>query len=118
MGADKGQSTDQASSFQGVLTLHGALTIQRITELKEAVLKSLNSHSHLEIKLEDVRQVDLSFLQLLCSAHKTALSLGKDFTLSSPRPDLFQKTVHDAGFTRRVGCHQDPCKYCLWKEGV
>ena len=59
-----------------VLKLDGSWTIERAQELKHALVEALKDSDHITIETEGLREVDLSALQLLCSAHRTSLRLS------------------------------------------
>jgi len=99
----------------GVLTLNGELTIQRAGEIKEILQKSIKSADKLEIRLENVADIDLSCLQLLCSAHRTALNLEKNITLVNGGSELYHQAVKYAGYDKSRGCPNNSQKNCLWK---
>ncbi|MFH0724820.1 MAG: STAS domain-containing protein [Pseudomonadota bacterium] len=96
-----------------VLTLRGELTIARAEELKAALSESLQGAASVRIQLADVGAVDLSCLQLLCSAHRTAAVLGKSLTLEGEVPPMIRETMKYAGFTRQKGCAFSPHTNCL-----
>jgi ABC-type transporter Mla MlaB component len=99
----------------GWLTADGPLTVQRMAELKKALIKALNEVDNVELRFERVTEVDLSCLQLLCSAHRTSTKRNKRLTLSLNRAPSFQKAVKDSGYTRHEGCkNTDDKHHCLW----
>ena len=100
-----------------ILKLEDRWTIERAHELKGALVAALSGNDQVIIDLEEVTEVDLSFLQLLCSAHRTSLKLNKHFALQDNQPEAFTRAVRDAGYARTLGCHGDPYKSCLWKGG-
>ncbi|MBI5185743.1 MAG: hypothetical protein HZA01_08480 [Nitrospinae bacterium] len=57
--------------------------------------------------------VDLACLQLLCSACKTSLSRNKKAEITGAIPEIFSKTVREAGFARQKGCGMDRGPGCL-----
>jgi anti-anti-sigma factor len=96
-----------------VVTLTGELTIARAEELKATLSELLQEVSNIRIRVADVSAVDLSCLQLLCSAHRTAAALGKALTLEGDMPPLLRQVMKLAGFTRRKGCSFSPHTNCL-----
>lgn len=97
-----------------VLKLKGSWTIERANELKRVLLEMLNSCEHMSIDLEELTDVDLSTMQLICSAHRTSLRDGKQLALHERKSQSLKQVVHEAGFVRTLGCHKDPTKKCLW----
>ncbi len=100
----------------GTLTLDGALTIQRAEELKSFFLKALNSESHVVVRFDDVTEIDLSCLQLFCSAHRSFEESKMILTLDEPLPEALKQEVTEAGLWRPVSCSQNPDRPCLWIE--
>ncbi|QTA88353.1 STAS domain-containing protein [Desulfonema magnum] len=105
------------SGDMGILTIGGELTIEHAAELRKMLIRSLETLDNVRIRIENVTAVDLSCLQLLCSAHRTALNLNKKLTLSSEASQVFNQTVEDAGYFRLSGCTPDSYKTCLWIGG-
>jgi anti-anti-sigma factor len=97
-----------------VLKLKGSWTIERANEMKSVLLEMLNSCEHMVIDLEGLTDLDLSTMQLFCSAHRTSLRDGKQLALHERKPQSLKQIVREAGFARTIGCHKDPNKKCLW----
>ncbi len=107
----------EPSSDMGVLTLDGELTIEHAGELKKILIHAMDSAEHVDIKLKKVSEVDLSCLQVLCSAHRTAFKSNKQLTLSSKDSEIFQQMVRGSGYVRHDSCALNPHKGCLWCGG-
>jgi len=103
------------SEATGVLKLEGRLTIERTHELKDTLLDALKRKDEVIIDLKDAMEVDVSFLQLLCSAHKSALQMNKNLIIGSERSSALRTVVHQAGYIRTLCCLGDPNQDCLWK---
>jgi ABC-type transporter Mla MlaB component len=115
---DKTMDVEMVQSAEtGVLRLKGSWTIERAHELKQALVEALKGDDPFVIDLKGLAEADLSCLQLLCSAHRTSLRLGKQLELNQEKSGAFKRVVRDAGFVRTLGCHQDPHKSCLWVGG-
>ena len=97
---------------EGVLTLSGEMTLECAEEIKESMLKALSSVGHVTCDVKDVTEADLSFLQMLCSAHKTSLSRRKMFTLSEARSEQYEDAVQTAGLV--LSCSVGEADTCLW----
>lgn len=104
----------EQSGEVAVLSINGAMTVDNSLELKELLLRALNGADHVVFDLEKVTDVDLSCLQILCSAHRTSARLNKKVTLGGIRAEVFLKAVECAGFERHTGCIYDTAKTCLW----
>ena len=102
---------------RGELTLGGSLTIENALVIKEKLIAALMKEDALKVCIEADAAVDVSFLQLLCSAHRTASKLGKSFTLGPAAPGNFLTAAESAGYSRKRGCARDREETCLWIGG-
>ena len=100
-----------------VLNLEGELTISRSIEILSILKESIHKSNDIRISLRDITGIDLSILQLLCSAHRTSAAMGKTISLESPVPAVFRQTVRQAGFKRRNGCAHSLNTNCLCNYG-
>lgn len=107
------------SNDKGLLTLQGDLTIRSATEIKALLIKALVESDQVSVNFDGVSEVDVTCLQLLCSAHRSATRLNKRFLFTGVnRPDAFLALVEAAGFARSMGCSLDCGKSCLWMLNV
>ena len=95
------------------LVLSGDLTIQRAKALKEEFVTAIANNRNLVVDLDGASNLDLSFLQILCSAHRALLDSGKTLRIARPVPDLFRQTVILSGFS---GCAGTNDKSDTWGE--
>jgi anti-anti-sigma regulatory factor len=95
------------------LKLEGRCVVDHADELKTALIDALKSEGHLVIDLERVSEVDLSCLQLFCSAHKSSLLLSKHFSLANP-PECYLRVAEDAGYHRVLSCHEAGDGGLMW----
>ncbi len=63
------------------LQLDGALTVPRADEIQGRILATLNVPGAVAIDVSGATEIDVSFLQILVAAHKTASSLRKPLSL-------------------------------------
>ena len=99
-----------------VLNLKGELTIVNSSELRDILRDALSTSKNVELNLENITDVDLSFLQLLCSAHRTSLKSEKSFSIHGSYPEVLSEAARDAGFPLPKGCKLDCNNSCLWLE--
>ena len=105
---------DHSSGKQGSITLGGKLTVKRAEELRLLFMTALTEADDVEVDFGPVTEVDLSCLQLLCAAHRSASRIKRRFSLSADWPERFKQTVEDAGYVRLTGCRLDVDHNCLW----
>ena len=99
------------------LILGGALTIENAAAIRKWLMKMLIREDEIVVCVDADVSVDLSFLQLLCSAHRTASNLGKAFLLRAPNSGNFPAAVENSGYGRIKGCAHDKYGTCLWSGG-
>jgi anti-anti-sigma regulatory factor len=105
---------DQESGKQGNIKLDGNLTVGQAEELRSLLIKAIIDAEEVHLDFGTVTDVDLSCLQLLCSAHRSASRMKKRVSLSDDWPEVFKKTVEEAGYSRNTGCRLDIDHTCLW----
>ena len=99
-----------------MLTLQwgGDLTVRRIAELKTQVQQALATATQVSIAIAPESECDLTIMQLLCAAHRTASRQGKTLQLCGEIPEQFKMIMNLAGFSRHIGCARDQSGCCLW----
>lgn len=98
------------------LEISGAMTIERAGELREALVKAFQPGKAVQLSLSAVNAVDASGLQLLCSAHRTAVSKGVDVSVEGLDEDIFLSAAELAGMFRPTGCFPCADGICIWKR--
>ncbi len=99
----------------GVLAINGEMGIEDASDLKSALVESLERAPRVEVDLYGVETVHLCCLQLLCAAHKSAARAGKILEIRNAGED-FRRGVRDAGFIRHAGCLDETGEVCFWLE--
>jgi anti-anti-sigma factor len=99
------------------IVLDGELAIQRAQQLKETLLAQLREGKSIDLDLTNATAIDVTGLQLFCSAHRTAKKGGRELRIASPLPAAIAQTVQTAGFTRRRDCQPNCDHPCLWNQG-
>ena len=108
------QATFNQSGSKSVITLEGDLTLPHTEALKAIFTKALQESDDVTIAIVTVDNVDLSCLQLLCSAHRSAMRLKKQVTFIGSPPQVFNDAVEAAGLARAAGCKLESGHRCLW----
>jgi anti-anti-sigma factor len=96
------------------ISLEGELTISCADELREVLMDALLDNDQISLNLEQVAEIDLPCLQLLCSAHRSSMKAGKSLTLTDTCPESLKNVAERAGFLRHIGCTTDIHNGCLW----
>jgi len=98
------------------LVISGEATVAAVKKLKASMEKALRSAESVHVELERISSVDVSLLQLLCSAHRTAARAGKTLTIVGVEREPVAGLLRQAGFLRHIGCHETTRRSCLWFE--
>lgn len=97
-----------------VLTVSGALTVKHAKALKTAFLEAVRNAPSVEVEVEKIDDVDVTFVQLVCSAHRMAADLNKQMTITGLEQERLSEMLGRFGFFRHIGCHESTRKSCLW----
>ncbi|HEY6009956.1 MAG TPA: STAS domain-containing protein [Nitrospirota bacterium] len=102
------------------VTLDGDLTLPHAEEIKSVFIKALLDADSLLLRFGGVRDVDLSCLQLICSAHRSGVRFKKRMDFSGEAPEEMLNAAEEAGYSLLKGClkgcRQDCEKICLWMK--
>ena len=91
--------TPDSSGNSGVLCFEGEIGIRIANELKKALQDSLEIIHTCELDFSNITGIDLTGIQLIYSAFKTAESLGRKMVLNVKRSDIFDQAVKESGFS-------------------
>ena len=94
--------------------LTGDLTLQSAGAVKEIFSKAIAAKGDATFYFEKVDDVDLSFVQILCSAHRTAHEKGKKFNFEGEWPASFLQVLEESGLNVHVGCSLEGGVECPW----
>ena len=88
----------QEALSTGKVNLNGVRTIRSAEETRSLLIEALAGASPLSLDCSLVTDADLSLVQLLLSARKTAQRAGKILTLAAPADEVLQQALSRAGF--------------------
>ena len=95
--------TLELAGTQAVIILEDALTLRHADEIRQVLMKALVDADEIAITFRNVTDVDLSCLQLLCSAHRSAVRFNKRLKFAGSAPPLFRRSMEAAGYPRLTG---------------
>ena len=67
-----------------VIGFSGETTIRQANEIAERLKHALASSDRVEVDCSGVTETDITFIQMMVAAHKSALAAGKVIELSAP----------------------------------
>jgi ABC-type transporter Mla MlaB component len=97
-----------------IVIVGGDLTVASAAALKTELVAALKSASAVEVSVENITRVDISFPQLLCSAHRTAAARGKTLTVVGLAQEQLNTMLLRSGFSLKTGCQENTRTSCLW----
>ena len=97
------------------LNLNGEVNIQCAADFWEALIKLQESGENILLNLTNVTGADISFMQLLCSAHRSSVKLNKCLKVTGSIPSWLKQAAKNAGYEKEV-CNSSMGQYCLWAE--
>lgn len=101
----------------GRLVFDGVATVRTIEDLHSKLLEMMQQHAIIEIDCAGVSEVDLSFIQLLLSARKSARENGKSFGLAHPASGALHDALTSGGFMVAVeGIRNEDMAF--WRKGT
>lgn len=87
-----------ASEKPGRLAMGGSLTVDNAARIQEELIRVSRESDRIALEIEEDAVADLSFLQILCSAHRTALLEKKTFELDLSAAPGIRQLLIGAGY--------------------
>jgi anti-anti-sigma regulatory factor len=81
-----------------IVKLSGVIDIRSIDNSFVKIKKAAADGASIEIDLTDVADIDLTFLQLIESARRSAAQAGAEIRLSQPAEGIIRDTLKRGGF--------------------
>ena len=99
---------------KAVVEASESLTVEQADHLYDRLRDALEGkYKSVVIDLSGATELDVSCLQVLCSAHKSAARMNKGISLSMV-PALVEQAVSAAGFHKHEVCEPEINATCLW----
>jgi ABC-type transporter Mla MlaB component len=84
----------------GTIELSGVRTVRTAEQSHSVLLEALRLDSPINLDCSQVTETDVSFVQLLLSARKTAMEYGKSLALAHPAGGALLSVLERGGFLR------------------
>jgi hypothetical protein len=94
------------------------LTIENAALLVTCLRDALASSPCVAVEFDADVEVDVTTLQILCSACKTAATEGKTLTHHGPGAESLQRLIASAGAERLDHCRHNNNNPCIWFSGT
>lgn len=102
------------SSTTKDVVLSGSLSLGAAGEIRSRLLQALDEADTIKILLQDVEDIDLSLIQIICAIHRSAMQKNKSLIMQDSLPDEFIQIIEDAGLNGHIGCSSDGRDCCVW----
>ncbi len=109
--------TIEPAGTQGEFIMSGALTIDNAAAIRARLIDIFKKTDRIAVSINEESEIDVSFLQLLCSAHRTAMESEKSFVLDGAKSKSLIHVAEEAGYARKTGCSFDKNGNCLLISG-
>lgn len=90
-----------AKQLSAQLALTGRLSLATVSETHARLQGALADQRHLTLDISDVSEVDLSFVQVVESARKSAAQMGGGVSLAQPADGALRTVLANGGFLSR-----------------
>ena len=100
-----------------IVTSGDRLTIETSSEFSRIVREALDGAKHVEIEFEPAVEIDITGVQILCSACKTAAQNGRTFSYHGPQPQTLADIIASSGAERYAECKHNNKSTCIWFGG-
>ncbi len=107
----------EAEGGCGILSFDGPLTIVQAADIKQAFLEAIAGVDALTVGVDPGSEMDLTFLQMLCAAHRTMIARGKRLILSETALNAVRRVGAPVGFTSTRCCGVTANTGCLLGGG-
>lgn len=100
------------------ITSGDRLTIENAADFANVVREALDSSNVVTIQFEQDIQIDITAVQILCSACKSAAQNGKIFSYHGLLPQSLIEAITASGAERHAVCKHNNDSSCIWFGGA
>ncbi|MDD2272767.1 MAG: STAS domain-containing protein [Desulfuromonadaceae bacterium] len=101
-----------------IVTSGTSLTIEHAAEFSRILREALEASGTVMLEFEPEVEIDITGVQVLCSACKNAAESGKVFSYHGPRPQAMTDIITSSGAERNSVCKHNNNSTCIWFGGV
>ena len=102
------------SSTTKEVVLSGSLSLSAAGEIRKQLLQALDEADTIKLLLQNVEDMDLSLIQIICAFHRSVIQQNKTLIMQDSLPDEFIQIIEDAGLNGHIGCSSDGRDSCVW----
>lgn len=101
-----------------IVTSGDRLTIETAAEFSSIIREALEASKSVSIEFEPTVEIDITGMQILCSACKSAALSGKSFSYHGPQPRALTDIITSSGAERYAVCKHNNNSTCIWFGGA
>ena len=101
-----------------IVTSGDRLTIENSADFSRIIREALEVSDHVAVEFEPSVEIDITGVQILCSACKSAANGGKLFSYHGPQPQALADIIASSGAERHVVCKHNNDSTCIWFGGA
>lgn len=101
-----------------IVTSGARLTIENAAEFSRILREALEASRTVALEFEPEVEIDITGVQVLCSACKSAAESGKTFSYHGLRPQAMADIITSSGAERNSVCKHNNNSTCIWFGGV
>ncbi|MDD2898929.1 MAG: STAS domain-containing protein [Desulfuromonadaceae bacterium] len=102
---------------QMVITSGDRLTIECAAEFSRCISEAFEASQVVAVEFDPAVEIDITGVQVLCSACKSAAQSGKKFSYHGPQPQALTDIIASSGAERNAACKHNNDSLCIWFGG-
>lgn len=101
-----------------IVTSGDRLTIENAAEFARIVREALEASKSVAIEFESAVEIDITGVQVICSACKSAALGDKTFSYHGLQPQALSGIITSSGAERHAVCKHNNDSTCIWFGGA
>jgi anti-anti-sigma regulatory factor len=101
-----------------VISSGDRLTIENAAEFSRLISDAFETSRIVSVEFEPTAEIDITGVQVLCSACKSAAQNGINFSCSGPQPEALTHLIFNSGAERHAPCKHNNDSLCNWFGGT
>ena len=101
-----------------IVTSGDRLTIENAAEFSRLIHEALEVAHVVAVEFEPTVEIDITGIQILCSACKSAANSGKIFSYHGSQPQALADIIKNSGAERHAACKHNNDSNCIWFGGT
>jgi len=110
--------TLSVSGDASIISSSNCLTIEAVDDFARIIREAFDRTTHILIEFDPLLEIDITGLQILCSACKSAAACGKTFSYRGALPQTLTDIISRSGAERHPVCKQNNNSTCIWFGGA